>query len=295
MKQFTSVLAFAGIISLVNGHGFVTSPKARLPGPAMGAACGKQAASNQESDKYGSIQDELKLVTVKNGYNAAECNPWLCKGYQFADNEKNVYSYKAGEKVHFNVDIRIPHTGVANISIVDTSSNSVIGAPLISWPVYASVATGAKADETSFSVTIPDDLEDQCATAGDCVLQWYWYTQSLDQTYESCIDFTVNGYGSGLAAVTSSKPLLVVARSRGAAATSAQIAPLQTPKSTPIAVQPTATFATSVRQSATSAEREAPTAVDAPDADASALPYPADSIENVLTWLQSLLGDLMGN
>jgi hypothetical protein len=294
MNHFTSALALASIISLVNGHGFVSKPTPRMPGTAMEDTCGAQAVSNQESDKYGNIQGLLQVAAGQSDYDAAECNIWLCKGYKFADNKENVYSYKAGEKVDFTIDIRAPHTGVANVSVVDTASNTVIGKPLISWSDYASVATGVTDDETSFSITIPDDIGSQCATAGDCVLQWYWYAQSIDQTYESCVDFTVDGTGTG-SGVTPSKPS--VTSSKVAAVTSAPIAPVQTlnPIPTPIAVQPT-TFATSARQSATAAEPELPTsAADAPDADSTALPFPTDSAADVMDWLESLLGNLLGN
>ena len=46
-------------------------------------------------------------------------------------------------------------------------------------------------------MTIPEDLGSKCSSAGDCVLQWYWFAESIDQTYESCVDFTVGGSDSG--------------------------------------------------------------------------------------------------
>ncbi|KAJ5385520.1 Chitin-binding domain 3 [Penicillium concentricum] len=310
MKYFTPALAFASIISLVNGHGFVSSPNARQPGTAMEAACGKQVVSNQGSDKYGNIQGELQVASGQNDYEAAACDIWLCKGYKFADNKDNVYSYKAGQKVDFTVDIRAPHTGIANVSVVDTSSNTVIGAPLISWSVYASVATGVKADETSFSITMPDDLEDRCVTAGDCVLQWYWYAQSIDQTYESCIDFTLGGSGSGgvsapapsvkASSIDSSTEAATIATATTSATTVAE--PTTTaavkPTTTTVAVQPT-TFATTARQSTTSAEVPVATTAaanpGATNAAGAALPFPADSAADVLAWIQAMFGNLAGN
>ncbi|GIK04721.1 hypothetical protein Aspvir_008815 [Aspergillus viridinutans] len=193
MKQTGTLVALAGLVSIVHGHGFVTSPKARMPGPAMKAACGNQVEINQQSDNYGNIQGELQVAKSQSDYNAEECDIWLCKGYKFADNKDNVYSYTAGQTVDFVVDIRAPHTGVANVSIVETARNIVIGNTLKSWTDYASTATGVTKDETNFSITIPDNLGSQCAQAGACVLQWYWYAESIDQTYESCIDFTVGG------------------------------------------------------------------------------------------------------
>ncbi|RHZ61035.1 hypothetical protein CDV55_105959 [Aspergillus turcosus] len=206
MKQTGTLVALAGLVSMVHGHGFVKSPQARMPGPAMKAACGNQVEINQQSDNYGNIQGELQVARSQSDYNAEACDIWLCKGYKFADNKDNVYSYTAGQTVDFVVDIRAPHTGVANVSVVDTATNTVIGNTLKSWTDYASTATGVSQDETNFSITIPDNLGSQCSKAGACVIQWYWYAESIDQTYESCIDFTVGGSGSSGSGSSSSAP-----------------------------------------------------------------------------------------
>ncbi|CAG7924347.1 unnamed protein product [Penicillium olsonii] len=301
MKSFTPALAFASIVSLVNAHGFVTSPEPRMPGSAMKAACGEQVKVNQESDNYGNIQGELQVASSQSDYDADKCDIWLCKGYKFADNKDNIQSYTAGQTVDFKVDIRAPHTGVANVSVVDTSSNSVIGKPLISWDVYASTATGVTSDETSFKVTIPDDLGSQCDTAGDCVLQWYWYAESIDQTYESCVDFSLSGSGSSSGSSGSSSSSSSVATSSSVAASepSSTSSSEVVATSVPVAVQtPSAaataqsTFATSVRQSTATA---AATAAATASAAGSALPFPTDSAEDVLSWIESLVGNLVGN
>lgn len=91
--------------------------------------------------------------------------------------------------------IAAPHTGVANVSVIDLSANTVIS-ELASWEVYASTATGVTSNETSWSVTIPTDLPSTCSTAGGCALQWWWDARSIDQTYMSCIDFSVSGTSS---------------------------------------------------------------------------------------------------
>ncbi|KAI3397286.1 hypothetical protein diail_11018 [Diaporthe ilicicola] len=43
-----------------------------------------------------------------------------------------------------------------------------------------------------FNITIPEDLPSACGSGGKCALQWYWWSNSNSQTYESCIDFYVN-------------------------------------------------------------------------------------------------------
>ncbi|KAF7168479.1 hypothetical protein CNMCM5623_001510 [Aspergillus felis] len=244
MKQTGTLVALAGLVSMVQGHGFVTSPKARMPGAAMKAACGNQVEINQQSDNYGNIQGELQVAKSQSDYNAGECDIWLCKGYKFADNKDNVYSYTAGQTVDFVVDIRAPHTGVANVSVVDTATNTVIGNTLKSWSEYASTATGVTKDETNFSVTIPDNLGSKCSEAGACVLQWYWYAQSIDQTYESCIDFTVGGSGSSSSGSSSGSG------SSSAATTTASLA-VTTPSTGNNVVSTPTTMVTSVKPSAT--------------------------------------------
>ncbi|KAJ6120789.1 hypothetical protein N7523_005069 [Penicillium sp. IBT 18751x] len=296
MKQYTSIAAFAGLISLVNGHGFVTSPTARMPGAAMKAACGNQVEVNQLSDNYGNIQGELQVASSQSDYNAGECDIWLCKGYKFADNKDNVYSYTAGETIDFTVDIRAPHTGVANVSVVDTASNTVIGEPLISWSVYASVATGVAPNNTDFSVTMPTDLGSQCSTAGACVLQWYWYAESIDQTYESCVDFTVGGSSSGAAEVSSSAAVSSSASAptstlvSSAAETSAVVETTAAVQTSTLAVVASTTFATQARASAAPSEQaESVTPSVTATALASNLSIPTSGTDSEkLGWVESV-------
>lgn len=126
----------------------------------------------------------------------SQCNLWLCKGFEFSDQlASNVQAYTAGQSVPIHFDIRAPHDGVANVSIVDTATNTVIGSPLKSFDSFALTSQPIQADQEDFSIIIPDDLGSKCATAGECVIQMFWDARSIDQTYESCIDFTVGGSG----------------------------------------------------------------------------------------------------
>ncbi|KAK0446156.1 hypothetical protein EV421DRAFT_1932864 [Armillaria borealis] len=191
------------------GHGKLTSPSPRSDtiGSAFSEACGSQLLSVETSDAYGNIQQEMQTSTV----DSSICNLWLCKGYQFADNEANVQSYTAGQTVSMTAEIRAPHTGV-----IATATNTIIGDALYSWDDYASNQSGVTADDEAWDITIPSDLGDQCATAGDCVIQWYWYSESVDQTYEDCVDFTVGGSSD------SSGSTSAVSASESATATSAE-------------------------------------------------------------------------
>ncbi|KAF4963664.1 hypothetical protein FZEAL_10923, partial [Fusarium zealandicum] len=188
-----SFAALAALLPLVAAHGFIDSPPPRKPGNAFKAACGEQPFYQQSSDINGNVQGIMQVVGT--GADADKCNLWLCKGFQLEDNPDNLQTYSLGEKIDFEINIAAPHTGYANVSVVKTSSNSIIGQPLIEFDNYASNA-GVAANNSAFSVTLPESLGSDCTEAGDCVLQWFWDAPDIDQTYESCVDFVV-GSGSG--------------------------------------------------------------------------------------------------
>ncbi|KAF5860810.1 hypothetical protein ETB97_001030 [Aspergillus alliaceus] len=273
MKQTGTILALAGLVSMAHGHGFVTSPQARMPGPAFQEACGQQMYNNQQADNYGNVQGELQVAKGQSDYDAAKCNAWLCKGYKFEDNKDNVFQYTPGQTVKFHAEIRAPHTGSANVSIVDTASNTVIGKPLKDFgDQYASNSSPIKDTDENFSITLPSDLGDKCSEAGACVLQWYWFAKDIDQTYESCIDFTMSGSGSGSGSSGSSA-------SSAASTTATGVTVTSTPK-TGNNVAASSGFTTSVKPSATSA----------PSSAASTVTIPTDgTAEEKLNWIAGLL------
>lgn len=120
-------------------------------------------------------------------------NLGLCRGAQFEDNANQVQQFAPGQVVDMEAIIPIPHAGPMNTSIVDTATNTAVGAPLISFDVYADESLARlPANNTAFSVTMPTDLAaGQCAVAGECVLQWFWFGTNAQQTYESCVDFVM--------------------------------------------------------------------------------------------------------
>lgn len=135
-------------------------------------------------------------------------------------------TWTAGQIVDFAFDLRAPHAGFANVSIVDTKTNKVIGEPLATWADFANNAYPTPANQTKFAVTIPADLGGRCATAGDCVVQHFWDSRSVDQSYESCVDFVVAGSGSGTAPVSSSAAAPVVVSSTVGSISSSTVAPV---------------------------------------------------------------------
>ncbi|KAK4235329.1 hypothetical protein C8A03DRAFT_17924 [Achaetomium macrosporum] len=227
------IALLSSLLPLVAAHGFVNEPPARRPGSQYRATCGEQPFYQQSSDINGNIQGIQQVVG--SGKTDA-CNLWLCKGFLLEDNRDNVQSYSLGQTIDFKVDIRAPHTGYANVSVVKTSTNTMIGSPLIEFENYAS-NSGVAANNTAFSVTLPNSLGGDCTTAGDCVLQWFWNAPDIDQTYEACVDFTVSGSGSGStptsAASSSAAATSAVATSASVPASSASAVPVTTTSSAP--------------------------------------------------------------
>ncbi|KAK3935148.1 hypothetical protein QBC46DRAFT_413294 [Diplogelasinospora grovesii] len=192
--------AVATVLSLAmqaSAHGLVLKPATREPGDATAAVCGKTMVNFYKADNT-SYPEALLRANPKgltDGYDAKKCNLWMCRGYQFADNKANVQKYKPGDVIDMEVYIRIPHKGYANVSVVDTTTNTVIGAPLIAWPDNYAATNHPPANQTKFSVKVPE-LGGKCTEAGICVIQWYWL--GAGQTYESCVDFTVPAASSAV-------------------------------------------------------------------------------------------------
>ncbi|KAL2171373.1 hypothetical protein VTG60DRAFT_3015 [Thermothelomyces hinnuleus] len=226
------------LLPLVAAHGFVSSPPARRPGSAYRATCGEQPFYQQSSDINGNVQG-IQQVVGKDMTDA--CNLWLCKGFVLDDNKDRVQSFSLGQTIDFKVNIVAPHTGYANVSVVKTSTNTVIGEPLIEFDNYAS-NNGVAANNTAFSVKLPSNLGGSCTTAGDCVLQWFWDAPDINQTYEACVDFTV-GSGGGSGGSTSASPTAptTTATLTSATSTSSSSAPAATTTTTSAAASPTST------------------------------------------------------
>jgi predicted carbohydrate-binding protein with CBM5 and CBM33 domain len=170
---FLSLLGFA---TLATSHGLVQTPQTRQPGAATAAACGQTMVTFYKADNtsYPEALMRANPSGLKDGYDAAKCNLYLCKGFQFADNTAQVQTYKPGDVVDMQVWIRIAHKGHANVSVVDTKSNSVIGTPLIAWADNYAATTSPPADQTKFSVKVPE-LGGKCTVAGDCVSFFFFF------------------------------------------------------------------------------------------------------------------------
>lgn len=168
--HFTTLLL--PLLPTALGHGLIRSPPSRPVGPSLTTACGPQVAQNILADNTSHVEGLPELAAKDPAYNAAKCNLWLCKGLQFADNMNQTQTWHAGQVVPVNVWIRIPHEGSANVSIVDTKRNEIVGGMLKVWEKgYAPGKTESDTplSQREFSITVPEGLEEKCAVAGDCV------------------------------------------------------------------------------------------------------------------------------
>lgn len=166
---FNTFIVTAALASTVLSHGIITKPYPRAIGAASLAACGPSVQNNIKGDNTSHIEGLPEAAAKDSAYKPADCNLWLCRGLQGADNLANVQSYTVGQKVPIDVYIRIKHYGTANVSVVDTKTNTIVGKELLSWANYADERLASMpANNTQFEVVIPD-LGGKCTAAGDCV------------------------------------------------------------------------------------------------------------------------------
>jgi hypothetical protein len=197
-----SLVSLLGFAALVSSHGLVTKPATRSAGDATGAVCGKTMETFYQIDNT-SYPEALMRANPKgltDGYDAKKCNLWLCRGYQFADNAEHVQSYKPGDVIDMEVWIRIAHKGYANVSVVDTASNTVVGSPLLVWKDNYAASTNPPKDQTTFSVTVPE-LGGKCTAPGACVR--IPSMLGVDQKSSLTIYRSFNGIGSDRDRLTS--------------------------------------------------------------------------------------------
>lgn len=186
MYSSTPLIGLVAMAATVFAHGLIISPAIRVPGPAMDAVCGISVSALVRADNASHVEGlpEALALEAKATAAAAACNPFLCKGLQFADNTANVQNFTAGQVVNMRASIPIPHEGPMNVSIIDTETNTAIGAPLISFASYADEALATlPANNTNFNVSIPATLDVKCAVAGACVSGHFGSRKVVADTY----------------------------------------------------------------------------------------------------------------
>lgn len=91
---------------------------------------------------------------------------------KYEDNTSQVQKYVPGQEVPMYFAIRAPHSGLANVSIVETKTNAVLGESLKRWDEYALTSEPMRAEWQNFTVKMPEEgLKGKCTTGGECILQ----------------------------------------------------------------------------------------------------------------------------
>ncbi|PAV18340.1 chitin binding protein [Pyrrhoderma noxium] len=173
-STFSKIFTVACVIIRVLGHGVVTTPTPRSYGDVAKSGCGTAVYNVLTSDLTGPIENAV--AKINDDYDASECELYFCRATRIEDNKGNIRTYTAGEVVNFKINLVAHHTGYANVSIVDLTTQKPIGDPIFNWPVYANQSLGPAdwpKNETDFDVTIPD-LGGRCTEIGLCAIQWWW-------------------------------------------------------------------------------------------------------------------------
>lgn len=169
--QFPVKLVYYGVFSLTSVvvDAMIISPSPRERGSAFESACGTFALHNS-GDPDLSIQDQTRLLhrDVELGFATGACNLWQCQGTQFVDNEAKLNNYSAGEVISIVVDTQFVRPGIANMSIVDTRTNSVL-----SKLANMKLPMNNRVEQDRILVRLPklDDENGACRVPGECVLQ----------------------------------------------------------------------------------------------------------------------------
>ncbi|KAI1152769.1 hypothetical protein F4825DRAFT_417903, partial [Nemania diffusa] len=187
MKYRLASLLSLAALSGVQSHAVMQTPAPRNTGPKQVERCGALVTAVLQRDLAGPIENAMNAADA-----SYKCNAYLCRGYQYEDNVDNVHAVKAGDVLTFHIDLVAGHhPGYANVSVVDLASNEIIGDELVSWADWPDSTSGPPRNDTDFKVTIPNTLATTCDVGGKCAIQWYWWSISNSQTYESCLDFYV--------------------------------------------------------------------------------------------------------
>ncbi|EAQ92029.1 hypothetical protein CHGG_00264 [Chaetomium globosum CBS 148.51] len=168
-------------------HAVVKTPTPRKAGALSEELCGAAVSTVLNRDLAGPIENAVEVADAD--YN---CNAYVCRGYQYKDNEASLHTFQAGDIVDFHIVLVAGHRpGYANVSVIDPVNNVVLGSPLKTWEEWPINSTNPIQDDVDFNITIPERLASICTEGGKCAIQWYWYAIRGSQTYESCVDFVI--------------------------------------------------------------------------------------------------------
>ena len=99
-----SRLAAAALASTAWSHGIITISAPRAVGAASSAACGSGVTNLIKTDNTSHVKGLPEAAATNSAYNAAECNLWLCKGPQLADNKADAQKFTTGVSGYADLD-----------------------------------------------------------------------------------------------------------------------------------------------------------------------------------------------
>ncbi|KAJ8121884.1 hypothetical protein ONZ43_g1780 [Nemania bipapillata] len=138
MKYSLASLVSLAALSGVQSHAVMQTPVPRGTGPKQVERCGAIVTAVLQRDLAGPIENAMSAADAN-----YKCNAYLCRGYQYEDNEDNVHAVKAGDVLTFHIDLVAGHhPGYANVSVVDLASNKIIGDELVSWANWPDSTSG---------------------------------------------------------------------------------------------------------------------------------------------------------
>jgi hypothetical protein len=229
MKTFsTTLIALAAASTLcclpgVNAHGHMTSPTIR--------PINAKYRADALFGLRGAGDDELELAPLEllrgRGQADQPAAPTFdimngCRGIEYQPGGPTT-TVTPGQQLPVTWMIQAPHPGYMELYIVkaskDASGKVMYKQDGAALKRIDNFATGGGTGSTT--VTLPTNLSG-CGTAGNCALQFYWYSAVASQTYVSCADIVMSGGGT-----------------TGGATTPAAMPSPPAPKPTPPSVKPT--------------------------------------------------------
>lgn len=197
---FASVLAAAVMTAQVSGHGQMLTPDYR---PVTTWYRENSGALTNAGDS------ELEWAPIENLAGRSQSDfpegaTWKlyngCRGMIY-ESTNNVTTLVAGEEFTVTYYIQAPHPGYMNLSVVKPETDSTGTITYVKDTTIANYDDFAESGGTfSLTATMPSTVTG-CDDAGDCALQFYWHSDTANQTYPTCADIIVTG-GSGSASVS---------------------------------------------------------------------------------------------
>ncbi|KAE9075553.1 hypothetical protein PF010_g24256 [Phytophthora fragariae] len=245
----TAALLFAG----VEGHGQMTWPVYRQMSDKFhkdsGALINIGINELQIAPIEGLSQHKQKDFPPSPTFNLLNG----CRGTVYEEGSE-VTTLQPGKEFDVKWMIQAPHPSFMKLSILKPAADST---GTITYKSYKSLLNiepfAENGGNGSTTAKMPADVSG-CEKPGDCVLQFYWHSDIVNQTYPTCADIVVSGSGSSTSATTPTAPASETSQDSSEEADQATPVPATTaPKAATLAPTPKPTTAPPATTAPTSA------------------------------------------